>query len=84
MLLLDFLRANVSSERVIFEYGYYGLKGSFMKDEELSKSGNIEELIDFINTTGNLKYLFACSGECNDFEIVRSNETIQLRYIDFR
>lgn len=83
MLLLDYLK-NIKSDYIVFEYGYYGMKGSFMKDENLSVEGNREEVLSFVETTGSLRFLYACSGECNDFEMTNIVDTVYLKYIDFR
>lgn len=83
MLLLDYLK-NIQADHIIFEYGYYGIKGSFMKDEKLSIKGDRAEVLSFVEETGSLRFLYACSGECNDFEVKNSGETVYLKYIDFR
>ncbi|MDO4977998.1 MAG: hypothetical protein Q4E53_12125 [Eubacteriales bacterium] len=83
MLLLDYLK-NLKTEHIVFEYGYYGIKGTFMKDDNLSVEGNAEKVLSFVETTGSLRFLYACSGECNDFEITTSENTVYLKYIDFR
>ncbi|MDO4977157.1 MAG: hypothetical protein Q4E53_07835 [Eubacteriales bacterium] len=84
MLLLDFMKEKIGSEHIVFEYGYYGVNGAFMKDEELSMEGEKEEMISFVQKQGNLRFLYACSGECNDFEMIQKDNTIYLKYIDFR
>lgn len=83
MLLLDYLK-NLKTEHIVFEYGYYGMKGSFMKDDNLSVEGNTTEVLSFVEKTGSLRFLYACSGECNDFEMTNDEDTVYIKYIDFR
>lgn len=84
MLLCEYINKLEENLNVSFEYCYYGKNNQMIRDESLSISGSKEEVLKFVNANEMLMHIFACAGECNDFETLTSEGHTTIRFIDFR